>query len=290
MDLIVRMVGEDPDEAKRLIKEMFNDAEAKAEELKNAKAKNRIPLSRQRGADKIPTFSGKGFLAFQKKLIGFAQDEPGCAALLRLVAKKYKDRQIDDMLLSVLADEPDVSDGAPVKVLNSELHSLLGLVTSDIPWSIVDSTEGNGLEAWRLLCREFGAVTSEGKRQILRKILHPTQAKEYKHIRDHETEWNALRAKYKELTNTTIDENILVCAYESVLPAKVVADIRGLKEEFESLKDITDYVRKQVLAYTPPQLTSIIPGKDALNNVDVEKPEEAEKKPADEKTDDETWK
>ena len=202
MEKILKLIDEDPEEAKKMMAGMVAEMNAKEEELKAMKEDQmlqnrngrRVPLSRQRGVDKIPSFSGKGFLSFQKKFIGFAQDEPGLASILRLISRKYRDKEVNAILMDEIADEADRTD-APIKILSSEVHSLLSQVTNDVPWSIVDSAEGNGLEAWRLLCREFGAITSEGKRQIMRKILHPPQAQDYKSIRDHETEWNALRAK-----------------------------------------------------------------------------------------------
>ena len=80
---IAQMMKENPEEGRKRLQDFIDKAEAD----KAWQSKNRIPLSRQRGVDKIPQFNGKGFLGFQKKLVGFAQDEPGCAALLRLVAR-----------------------------------------------------------------------------------------------------------------------------------------------------------------------------------------------------------
>ena len=219
MEEIAEMFQKDPEAGKAKLMEVLKTAAEAEEKFMTSKMgqqrTGRIPLSRQRGVDKIPTFSGKEFLPFQKKLLGFCQDEPGCAALLKLVCRKYKGGEINQLKRIEIADEPDVAeilDETSIRMLNSEIHSLLGMVTSGIPWNIVDSTDGNGLEAWRLLCKEYGAVTSEGKRQILRRILNPPKATKYEQIKDSENEWNTLRAKYTELTSVRIAEDILVCA------------------------------------------------------------------------------
>ena len=121
MEKVMKLLDEEPEEAKKVVRQLMLDAE---EKKKLQMRTNRVPLSRQRGVDKIPTFQGKEFLPFQKKLLGFAQDEPGCAKLLRLVSKQYRKREINAIVMDEIAEEPEMSE-VPVKMLSSELHSLL---------------------------------------------------------------------------------------------------------------------------------------------------------------------
>ena len=110
---IMKLMTDNPEEAEKLLDSVIKDAELKAEKKDDQMQQNRtnrVPLSQQRGVDKIPVFSGKGFMSFQKKLLSFAQDEPGCAVLLRLVAQKFKDQPIDDLKLGIMADEPSLVD------------------------------------------------------------------------------------------------------------------------------------------------------------------------------------
>ena len=102
MDVLVKMFSENPEEAKEMLKKVLLENDEKAEEIRALKMEGkmtqkntRVPLSRQRGADKIPNFSGKEFLPFQRKLIGFCQDDPGTAALLKLTARKYRNSEIN---------------------------------------------------------------------------------------------------------------------------------------------------------------------------------------------------
>ena len=81
MDELMKLMQTNPEEGKAKLSQILKTAAEMEEMLKTYKEglgkKSRIPLSRQRGVDKIPAFSGKEFLPFQKKLQGFAQDEPG---------------------------------------------------------------------------------------------------------------------------------------------------------------------------------------------------------------------
>ena len=124
------LLKEDPDRARHHVQDIIEETERRIAEMKPAK-NTRIPLSKQRGIEKLPIFNGMEYLPFQKKIVSFCQDDPGVADVLKAVGRKYVKNKLDDIQKDTLQEMLSPEFG--IKALSAELHALLGLVTTGLP-------------------------------------------------------------------------------------------------------------------------------------------------------------
>ena len=136
----------------------------------------RLPLSKQRGLERVPEFAGvyAEYHNFRKKALTFFADCPGLRDLLRDLEKSSKTFDANGYYYTELQAE---YTGLNVKEISGEVHTVLVLVTSGTASSMVDATDGNGLQAWRRLYTEYNDLNPTGKRQLLDSIMHPRRAK-----------------------------------------------------------------------------------------------------------------
>eukprot|EP00959_Pyramimonas_sp_CCMP1952_P063747 1331707-Pyramimonas_sp.AAC.1 len=66
---------------------------------------------------------------------------------------------------------------ADIEPKNTQFYAALQQLTSNEPFDLVmNSTKGNGLEAWRKTCRRYDPATGARKRNLLRLILNPCRS------------------------------------------------------------------------------------------------------------------
>ena len=138
----------------------------------------RTPLSKSRGIDKVPTFSGTrtDFPEWTKQVGIFLSDFPDLRLMLKEVKKDHFDKIIDDEILEELRTKHNKTD-ADIQWYSSQVHDVLMMVTSGVPHSFVDNCNENGFEAWRQLHAEYASVTPQGKRSLLGLVLNSKKAK-----------------------------------------------------------------------------------------------------------------
>ena len=106
--------------------------------------------------ERVPTFDGSRveFAEFSKKLLTFVADEPGLWDTLKLIIidasikSKTIEKDFDEL---ILLQNDAVQKLTDAEAISAELHAVLTMVTSGKPHSLVDSIDGNGFEAWRIL-------------------------------------------------------------------------------------------------------------------------------------------
>ena len=213
----------------------------------------RTPLHKQRGVDRITTYDGDKaeFSIYAKAVMIHVADEPGLRDALKFIVTNaaIKNKEIEKDFEEVLltsTGEDFVSKLTNADVLSQELHSLLMMTMKGTPNNLVDATDGNGFEAWRVLHSEYSHVTAHGKRQLLTKIIHPERVQKYEDILKAQADWEAVYQKYKDLAEKELDEDVLITGYMSMLPKEVERAIYNLDKHLETLKLVKEYVRKQV--------------------------------------------
>ncbi len=204
------------------ITELATAPETQEEEFgrRETRSGHRTPLSKQRGLERVPTFDGdrEKFSIFSKKVMNFCCDVPGLRDMLKKIAVDPKMRKseikVEELNKFRIDIDPMLSMKEDIHDMSQELHAMLVVVTNGVPWNLVDGTDGNGWEAWRVLHNEYYAVTYEGQRQLLSKVIQPTRVKTFAEILPAQTAWEAARAKYMETTGKkAMDEDLLITAY-----------------------------------------------------------------------------
>ena len=117
----------------------------------NRKWSDRTPLSKLKGIENVPSFSGvKGeFTMFCKKLLNFLAEQPKLRQILKEVTKEYREEPIDEEVMDQLGMKYD-SDSVNVEAYSCQLHNLLISLTTGTAFEIVDGAlvedeEGNGI-------------------------------------------------------------------------------------------------------------------------------------------------
>ena len=213
------------------------------------KHNNRTPLAKQRNLDRVPTFAGKRdeFPTFDKKVLNFVADEPGLRDLLKKISTDLTIRKKE--LTKDILNDLDLESNLKIDIqdLSRELHAMLVAVTDGTPGALVEAADGNGFEAWRILQTEYHSVTSEGRRQLLSKVIQPTRVKTYQEILPAQAEWEKYKTRYMELSGKRdMDDDLLVTSYMGILPMKLQEAVHGLEKDLTTLNDLQMYVRKQV--------------------------------------------
>ena len=238
-------------EAEDLRAEMFHaKQQGKSSGTEPPTGRSRTPLSKQRGVENIPMLVNReGFTTFTKKILSFLNDEPGMVDILKVILRDFGGEETitSSIVTEHIAKMPELRD-YPVESLNRELHGLLVMKTEGTAWGFVDNCDGQGFDAWRVLHREYEPITRRGKNRLLKKILFPTKAGRYDDIPRSETEWEQHIAKYRAVTSKNVDPDILLAAYENMLPEKLSEAIDALPDEITDLHKMKEYVRRQVHA------------------------------------------
>ena len=82
-----------------------------------------------------------------------------------------------DCLIRVESHEDPIAQDANLEeyqeawAVSPLLHTRLMTMVKDISFNIVDSTEGNGIEAWRLLSRKWNPTTHARCAQLVAEII-----------------------------------------------------------------------------------------------------------------------
>ena len=190
--------------------------EAAAAKMAQGKEAGGLPLSKQRGLERVPEFSGvyAEYHAFHKKALTFFSDSPGLREVIKEVEKSSK--VFDDKGYYV-AELQKKYPSINIKNISGEVHTVLVLVTAGTAASMVDAAEGNGLLAWRKLFIEYNDLNPTGKRQLLDSIMHPRRAKTVDDIPAAQVEWEALVKRYTDCGGV-LGDDMLITGYLAALP------------------------------------------------------------------------
>ena len=216
----------------------------------------RHPLTKARGIEKVPNFSGSKaeFIDWTKRVEIFIGDTPELKKMLKDIKTEYRNGKVDDDVLSELQRRHGKKEG-DVEWYSGQVHSVLMMITTGTPHSLVDICDDNGFEAWRKLHEEYANITPQGKRSLLGRVLNFKKAKGYEDLLAVQAEWERAVIKYSETEGTQkLSEDVLITAYMHILPEKVAESLRNLDKEYDTLTAVKGYVRKQVNAHVNPVL------------------------------------
>ena len=190
----------------------------------------RTLLSKTRGHDKLPLFGGKReeFTEWATKALTFMADEPGLRSVMKAAAKQVD--PIGDIYISTEQaryPEEDIN----VSWYSEQLHTSLTMLTTGTAHKAVLNTDGNGLESWRKLHYLYSAVTPQGKRELLDRVMHYPKAKGYGDVLAVQEEWEGLYLKYREVVPAGLPQDVLITSYTHFLPDKISESIRNLNED-----------------------------------------------------------
>ena len=210
----------------------------------------RTPLSRINGFKTIPNFTGKreDFAEWSTKVLTFLSDEKGLRALMKNAAKQAE--PINDAYI-IGEQNRYPREETNVSWYSQQLHTALTMITTGTSYSVVLNTDGNGLEAWRKLHTLYAAVTPQGKREMLDKVMNYPKAKGYGDVLAVQEEWEAVYLKYREVVPEGLPQDVLITSYIRLLSEKISESLRNLNEDFDTLEEVKDYVRRQVNTHRP---------------------------------------
>ena len=69
-----------------------------------------------------------------------------------------------------------------IERFSNELYLLLTLLVTGEALAIVDNTDGNGLEAWRRLAKEYDPETPQNLEDLLSSLIQPARVKTLEQI------------------------------------------------------------------------------------------------------------
>ena len=198
--------------------------------------KERIPLSQIRNVDKCGVFSGKPltYFTWSSKLWSTLNDEPGLKRLIKWAIEQKNDITMEELRRydgEGLQQDPEV--------YSNQLYSLLMTITSDVPLLMVLNTTGdNGLQAMRKLHHAYALITAQARRKLIQQLLHPKQARTYEEVLGHQEQWEQIRCRYEEATNSTLPDDVLIVGYSALLPNKLQEDLLSLDRDFTKLAEV----------------------------------------------------
>ena len=213
--------------------------------------KERTPLSRIRGADKLATFGGKReeFQTWATKFTTFMSDEPGLRNILKRVSTVMA--PLSDEYMRELQNDFDPEE-VDVEWYSSQLHNIMMMITTGTPFTIVENTDGHGLEAWRKLYILYAAVTPQSKRQVMHLLMNFKKAKDYEDVMSVQAEWGAVHRRYVEMTREKVNDDVLVASYINILPDTIAESLKNLNEDLSTLEEVTEYVARLVNTHRKP--------------------------------------
>jgi len=155
---------------------------------------------------------------------------------------------------------PEVAVQQALVRFSNKLHTLLLSFTDKSAWTIIDSVEdGNGLEAYRQLCRRYEPKTPGTKRALLKGIINMPAAKSIKDVEPLLRKVEELMKRYEVMSGTKLPEDLCVT---------VIIDLcsRELREFLElSTKDMKyQQVKEEIMNYVENKRTSFGNGLKAM--------------------------
>ena len=116
------------------LKEELKDLKEKDPDVPRPRASMRTPLTKQRNVDKLPTFTGEGYLVYQDKIETCCEDEVGLRQMLKEAVKKL------DVISAQTVRSMALAAGVDAKTsdeYNRELLALLKQTSDATPWNSV---------------------------------------------------------------------------------------------------------------------------------------------------------
>ena len=86
---------------------------------------------------------------------------------------------------------------------------------------------------------------------MLDKVMNYPKAKGYGDVLAVQEEWEAVYFKYPEVVPEGLPQDVPITSYIRFLPEKISESLRNLNEDFDTLEEVKDYVRRQVNAHRP---------------------------------------
>ena len=202
-----------------------------------------IPMSQRKGVERIPTFPGAyaQFEQWRLKVRGLMSTDLDVKRLIEWAqTQKWNELRYEDVPDELKHD---------VEAKSADIYGLLINVTSDEAFDMVTAVpDENGLRAWSKLVHHYGSMTRADKRQVLSRLLTPDRSKNYSEVFANQEAWTKLVQRYHEASESRIPEEILIVAYQGLLPQGIVKDMQALSTELETLEQVQAYTKRQVQA------------------------------------------
>ena len=140
--------------------------------------RDQVSYVKQKGIESVPVFDSKheDFEPFKMKLYAFLSDQDGVTDALDWVIKQEDD--ITETDLNSYMENYNKAPNFDVYKCSKAMRSLLVMKTNGDSNTMVGNTSiQDGLLAWQHIAHEYGKISPQGRRRLLKQILWPSTAK-----------------------------------------------------------------------------------------------------------------
>ena len=205
--------------------------------VQEVKGKFEVPMSKQRGLDQVPVFEGKHeqFDGFRTKFSAFISDMEGVMEFWEWAEKQEE----CDLTMADIEDYGRRQSNYvhfDARKCSRQLRATLILKTTGDAHTMVENTGmDEGVLAWHRLVREYGRITPQARRRLLKAVVWPTQAKTYEDVHTQKEKWEKCLRKYREASPQPLPEDVLILGFQQLLPTKLLDAVFDLDREFDTV-------------------------------------------------------
>ena len=139
---------------------------------------------------------------------------------------------------------------------SQQLYAVLQTLCEKEAFTIIRAAgKGNGLEAWRRLCKRYDPSTGGRRRALLRSVLNPSRVNKIEELSAAVESWEEQVRQYENRrkpdgSRPTLDEDIRVAILESICPAEVERHLQLNQARFadydEGRKELSSYLETRI--------------------------------------------
>ena len=129
-------------------------------------------------------------------------------------------------------------DGVKAVKFSNEVYHLLLDVCKDEAYNEVDNANGNGFEAWRLLCKRYSPRTPGTKRALILAIMNMKAAKSVAELEKNIHHMEHLVRRYDAISKTPLDEAVKTAVLVNLCPSeyKEFSDLTTQDYDYREMK------------------------------------------------------
>ena len=183
-------------------------------------------------------FSGKQveWREWSAKTASYFKAADGDAGVWMPWAEDLNETITDDVILA--AASRSGHDGNKAVKFSNEVYHLLLDVCKDEAYNEVDNANGNGFEAWRLLCKRYSPRTPGTKRALILAIMNMKAAKSVAELEKNIHHMEHLVRRYDAISKTPLDEAVKTAVLVNLCPSeyKDFSDLTTQDYDYREMK------------------------------------------------------
>ena len=220
----------------------------------SAPMSRKIRITETKAFSMIEKFSGEAKYSFRQWKIPVVNLLCSVEPQSREILKKVE-MQTEIVDLDAYIDYLDIDR------LAADIFLMLTLTMSGEALTIVENCDGNGLEAWHQLCKEYDAKTPQNLQALLTSKFQPTRVKDIDHVSAALNNWETRLREYTMRGGKDLEESLKVCAVRAIIPKDMDDIVIKMALHTRGYETLKSYLQEQVQSHrnsgpTPMQINS----------------------------------